>query len=140
MTDAKEYLQYFRNMKARIDLKEQQFHDLHDRLTCMSPSFDAELVSHSKNVAVMSDTIAILIDMRNEIDQQLSDFWQKKHEAYRLLDQISPEGARILIEYYFNRKSLSECGLIYHIAKRQAQRRLNEAIAEFQEILNKSGA
>lgn len=139
MIDAREYLQFFRDIGARIRMKENQLQDIRDRLSNISPQMDGELVSHTRNVGVMGDRIAILVDMREELEQQVADLYCREQEAYRLLDQISPEGAGILTEYYFKRKSLTECGMVYHIAKRQAQRRLNEAIAEFQTVLSKSG-
>ena len=80
----------------------------------------------------MADTIAIITDMQRDIDQQTSEVFQRKREAYQLLDQISPENAAILIERYFDGKTVRTISQMIHVTKRQAQRRINEAIEELQ--------
>ena len=84
----------------------------------------------------MADTIAIITDIQRDIDQQTSEIFQRKREAYQLLDQISPENAAILIERYFDGKTVQVICQMIHVTKRQAQRRINEAIEEFQTVLN----
>ena len=84
----------------------------------------------------MADTMATIVDMQKEIDQQTSEMVKRKHEAYLLLDQIKPENAAILIDYYFEKKTITAIGCAIHLEKRQTYRRINEAIAELQTILN----
>ena len=136
MIDAREYLNYFRISESKIELKIKQVQSLQNRLLSLSPALDQEHVSHTKNVAVMADTIAIITDIQRDIDQQTSEIFQRKREAYQLLDQISPENAEILIERYFDGKTVRAISQMIHVTKRQAQRRINEAIEEFQTVLN----
>ena len=136
MIDAREYLNYFRIAESRIELKISQMQSLQDRLLSISPTLDQEHVSHTKNVTVMADTIAIITDIQRDIDQQTSEIFQRKREAYQLLDHISPENAAILIERYFDGKTVRAISQMIHVTKRQAQRRINEAIEEFQTVLN----
>lgn len=136
MIDAREYLSYFRIAESRIELKAKQIQSLQDRLLSLSPVLDQEHVSHTKNVAVMADTIAIITDIQRDIDKQTSKIFQRKREAYQLLDQISPQNAAILIERYFDRKTVDAISQMIHVTKRQAQRRINEAIEEFQAVLD----
>ena len=138
MIDAREYLNYFRIAESRIELKAKQIQSLQDRLQSLSPALDQEHVSHTKNVTVMADTIAIITDIQRDIDQQTSEIFQRKREAYQLLDQISPENAAILIERYFDGKTVQAICQMIHVTKRQAQRRINEAIDELQGVLNGS--
>lgn len=137
MIDAREYLSSFRKAEARLKLKIQQLQDLQDRLTSFSAPMDRELVSHTKNTGTMADTIAIVLDMKNEISSQSSEIIRRKQEAYGLLDQISPENAIILMAHYFEGESLTQLGNRLHIVKRTAQRRLNDALEEFQDVLDR---
>ena len=84
----------------------------------------------------MAETIAMIVDMQKEIDQQTSAILQRKHEAYLLLDRIKPENAAILMDRFFDGKTILKISQAIHVTKRQAQRRLNEAIDEFQIVLN----
>lgn len=54
----------------------------------------------------MADTIAIIIDIQRDIDQQTSDVFQRKRKVYQLLDQISPENVAILITRYLDGKTV----------------------------------
>ncbi len=138
MIDAREYLNYFRIAETRIILKIKQIKSLQGHLLALSPSLAQEHVSHTKNVTIMADTIAIITDIQRDIDQQTSEIFQRKREAFQLLDQISPENAAILIERYFDGKTVQAICQIIHVTKRQAQRRINEAIEELQGVLNGS--
>ena len=136
MIDAREYLSYFRIAESRIELKAKQIQSLQDRLLSLSPVLDQEHVSHTKNVAVMADTIAIITDIQRDIDQQTSEIFQRRREAYQLLDQISPENATILIARYFDGKTVQGISQMIHVTKRQVQRRIKEAIEELKGVLN----
>ena len=140
MIDAREYLQYFKVAESRIELKIKQIRSLQDRLSSLSAPMDKEQISHTRNVAIMADTIAVIVDMQKEIDQQTSEIFKRKKEAFSLLDHIKPENAEILIDRYFDAKSLPVISQSLHVSKRQTQRRLSEAIQEFQIILNEKTA
>ena len=72
MVNAREYLGYFRVAESRIELKIKQIQSLQDRLCCISIPMDKEQVSHTKSVEIMAETIAMIVDMQKEIDQQTS--------------------------------------------------------------------
>ena len=105
MINAREYLESFRTDESRIELKLKQMQNLQDHLCSVSSFMVNEQVSHTRNVSVMADTMATIVDMQKEIDQQTSEIVKRKHEAYLLLDQIKPENAAILIDYYFEKKN-----------------------------------
>ena len=136
MTDAREYLRSFRLAESRIQLKTRQVKDLQDRLLCISAPMDKEMVSHTPNVGVMADTIAMIIDLQNEIDQQAAEIVNQKRELFRMLDQIDPEYATLLTEHYLDGMSFVEIGRIHGYERRWAKRRIAKAIEEFQEILS----
>ncbi len=136
MINARVYLGSFQKAEARIEIKKRQLMDLQDRLTCITAPMDKELVSHTRNVDAMSDTIALIIDLKNELEEQTAAYIRRKREAYQLLEQIAPEKSIYLIEHYFDGKSLTEISGMHHIDKRWAKRRIASAIADFQLVLD----
>ena len=84
----------------------------------------------------MADTIAMMIDIEKEVDQQTSEYLKAKREALRLLERIKPESATILVERYFEGKTFIEIGKIIFVTERQAQRRCKAATREFQRVLD----
>ena len=93
-------------MDLVFQLKIKQIQSLQNRLLSLSPTLDQEHISHTNNVAAMADTIAIIIDIQRDIDQQTSDVFQRKRKVYQLLDQISPENVAILITRYLDGKTV----------------------------------
>ena len=138
MIDARTYLESFRPAESRLQLKIRQLNGIRERVLSITAPLGKELVSHTPNVGIMADTVAMIIDMENEVEKQVSDIMQRKREAYLLLDQMKPKSAQMLMDYYFEGKSLSEIGSSLHIVKRHAQRKLNEAIEEFQAVLDQN--
>lgn len=136
MINALDYLQSFKASEQRIQLKIQQVQRLREQLTSISAPMNQEQITHTKNVGVMADTVAAIIDIENEIDQQTSELFKKKKEAYHLLDQIKPESAMLLIEHFLSGKTVDAMGREIHVCKRHAQRKLNKAILDFQSMLN----
>lgn len=137
MINALDYLQSFKASEQRIQLKIQQVQRLREQLTSISAPMNQEQITHTKNVGVMADTVAAIIDIENEIDQQTSELIKKKKEAYHLLDQIKPESAMLLTEHFLSGKTIEAMSREIHVCKRHAQRKLNKAILEFQSMLNK---
>ncbi len=136
MINALDYLQSFRVAEQRIQLKIQQVQRLREQLINISAPVNQEQIVHTKNVGIMGDTVAAIIDIENEIDQQTSELFRKKKEAYHMLDQIKPDSAMLLIEHFFSGKTVDEMSREIHVCKRHAQRKLNNAILEFQSMLN----
>ena len=136
MIDAQVYLASIRAMGIRLQTKIQQVQRLRDSLRSITAALDQELVSHTKSVGAMADTIAMMIDIEKEADQQTSEYLKAKREALRLLERIKPESATILVERYFEGKTFIEIGKIIFVTERQAQRRCKEAIREFQRVLD----
>ena len=135
MIDARDYLSYFRTAEARLNLKIKRQQELRERLESVSAPLVQEQVSHTPNITTMAETISMIIDMQREIDQQAAEILQRKREAYQILDQISPDNAAILEDYYFKRKSASQISQSLHISTRQTQRRVHDAVEEFQDEL-----
>ena len=70
--------------------------------------------------------------------QKTNEIVKRKQKAYLLLDQINPESAAILVDFYFNKKTIIASSRSIHLERRQTYRRLNEALAELQIVLDSS--
>ena len=136
MTDARAYLESIRDTDSSIQMKTKRMQELHDRLTSITAPLDQERVSHTTNVDVMGNTVALIEDMRKEIDQQMHELFLAKAQANRLFDQLHPENARILTSYYLEHQTTLDIARMMFITRRHAQRRLKEALAELQSILD----
>ena len=95
---------------------------------------DKEQVSHTTNVSVMADTIAMVVDMQKEVDSRASELLKEKWKAMKLMEQIRPESSEILTARYFEGKTFPEIGHEMFVTERQAQRKEKEAIWEFQRV------
>ena len=97
---------------------------------------DKEKVSHTKNVGIMAETIATIVDKKNEVDRENSELTKKKCELIEFMCQMPAEDAKILLDHFLDGKTILAIGKELFISKRQAQRRVNEAVIEFQNLLN----
>ena len=136
MIDAREYLHSIRLADSRIQLKIQQVQRLKDRLLSVSMPADKEQVSHTKNVEIMAETIAMIVDKQKEIDQENKEITKQKCEVIELTCQMPTENAQILLDHFLEGKTIMAIGKEHYFSKRQAQRRVKKALGEFQCLLD----
>ncbi len=136
MIDARDYLNSFRIADSKIQLKSQQVQKLRERLLSLSAPMDKEQVSHTPNVGIMAETIATIVDKQKEIDRENNELTKKKCELIELMCRMSTENAKILLDHFIEGETILAIGKNLFITKRQAQRRVNEAVIEFQNLLN----
>lgn len=136
MMTARKYLERFPTIEARIKLKTEQVAQLRESLLSFSVPTDKEQVSHTRNVDMMSRTIAHIVDVEHEIDEQAVTLLNLRREAYKLFDQIPPDSASLLIEHYINEKSISELAQTFFWSQRHVYRKLKEALDKFQSVLD----
>lgn len=104
MIDVRESLKSFRREEAKLALKVKQLQSLREWLTSFSVSTDKEQVSHTKNVSMMSKTIARIVDMEKEIDLLKDRLTESKYEAYHYFDQIPTVSVSLLMDRCFGEK------------------------------------
>ena len=78
----------------------------------------------------------IMAEVRDETIQAEKNYLKAKQEAMDLLNQIHPESAMILTQRYWEKKTMPAIANGLYLSERQAYRRLNSAIAEFQAVLD----
>lgn len=138
MIEAKKYLKSFKARENKISLKIERVKALRDKLTSLSVPMDKEQVSHTKNVSIMADIIAMIADIEKEIDQQSCELVEAQKEAFRFLDQIPSESASYLINRFFVGMTITEIGRLTFSSERSTYRRVQNALAEFQAVLDRN--
>ena len=136
MIEASEFLDSVRMMEVKIQMKARQLQHLRDTATNTTAPMDRELVTHTKNVGAMGDTVAMIIDMEAEIKLLKGVVDARRKEILWLLDQLNPEDASILSYVYVERISTKDLCRELFLSRRQVQRRLKDALKAFQAVLN----
>lgn len=136
--DAREYLISFRILKERIVFKQCQVEKLRESLTALGIRYDKENVSHTKNVSVMSNTIAEIIDMERDLDLQTAEYCEMNKQIIGLMAHISPDKASLLTEHYIEKKSYAELSTSIYVTERHVRRRVQIALKDFQAVLDQS--
>ena len=138
MIEAREFLESVSTMEIKIQMKTRQVQHLRDTLTNTTSPMDRELVTHTKNVDVMGNTVAMIIDTEAEIKLLESMKDERRKEILSLLDQLNPKNASILSYVYVERVPTKELCQELFLSRRQVQRRLKDALKAFQTVLNES--
>lgn len=136
MIKALDYLDSIRTMEIRIQIKTRQVQHLRDTMNNVTAPMDKEQVSHTKNVSAMADTIAMIIDIEEEIEELRIKLSTRQKEIISLLNRMKPENASILSGRYIEGKTTKELGNMLFLSRRQIERRLKDAQVEFQLVLN----
>lgn len=136
MMKAFDYLDSLRTIEIRIQIKTRQARHLRDTMSNITAPMDKEQVSHTKNVSAMQDTMAMVLDLEEEISELKNTLMKRRKEILTILDHMKPEHANILSGRFIEGKSTKELGNIMFLSMRQIERRLNDALDVFQLILN----
>ena len=136
MMMAFDYLDSLRTIEIRIQIKTRQAQHLRDTMSSITAPMDKEQVSHTKNVSAMQDTMAMVLDIEEEISELRNQLTKRRREILIILDQMKPEYASGLSGKFVERRSTKEIGNMLFLSKRQIERRLKDALDAFQLILN----
>ena len=136
MMMAFDYLDSLRTIEIRIQIKTRQAQHLRDTMSNITAPMDKEQVSHTKNVSAMQDTMAMVLDIEEEISELRNQLTKRRREILIILDQMKPEYASVLSGKFVERRSTKEIGNMLFLSKRQIERRLKDALDAFQLILN----
>ena len=134
--DARSYLKSIRSAELQLQLKRKQVSNLRERLSSISVPMDKEVVSHTPNVGVMADIVAMIVDMETEINKQSAEMILREGRAYELLNMLEPDYSSLLIEHYIKGKRMTEISKEHHLELRWAKQKVSNALAEFQKILD----
>ena len=139
MVNARLYLEKIADAGARIRLNQERAQRLHESLLSLSAPMDKEQVSHTKNVTLMQDTIARIIDMEREIDHQTDELLALHQKARVYFNMPKASSRPVLTSRYLDNMEYADVAKAMNYAESTMYRVLREAIAELQELFNSLG-
>lgn len=137
--NARKYLESIRDVSERIKINQERVQRLHESLTSLSAPMDKEQVSHTKNVDVMGQTIARIIDLEHEIDEETKGFYETRNQAEIYINMITPFYGRLLIARYIKGMEMEAISKEYKLAVSTTFRYFNSGVNELQEVFDQLG-
>ena len=98
---AQEYLEQARTLDRQIDSKLMQLSLLRDLSTRTTAAMDGEVVSHTRNVHSLQDTIAKIMDMEREVNADVDRFVDLKDDISAQIRCIDHVNERLVLEYRY---------------------------------------
>ena len=104
----KEYLYQLKDVDNLISTYQEEADMLMTRLTSTTQRIkEVNVISSQKNQ--FDDTIAKVLDLRNEINAQSDKYVDMKAEARKIVEKIQPlKYQTVLIKYYFQNKTFEQ--------------------------------
>jgi DNA-directed RNA polymerase specialized sigma subunit len=104
----KEYLYQLKDVDNLISTYQEEADMLMTRLTSTTQRIkEVNVISSQKNQ--FDDTIAKVLDLRNEINAQIDKYVDMKAEARKIVEKIQPlKYQTVLIKYYFQNKTFEQ--------------------------------
>ena len=136
MLKALDYLDSVRTIESKIQIKTRQAQHLRETMCNNTVTMDTEQVSHTRNVSAMANTMAMILDIEEEISKLRNILCKRQKEILTILDKMEPEYASVLSGRFIEGKSVKELRTVLFLSRRQIERRMNDALAEFQIKLN----
>ena len=85
---AKEYLGQINKLDRQIDSKLAILSSLEASAAKTTAAVEGEVVSHTRNVHALQDTIAKIMDLRQEIDSATDALVDLRNEAQRVIERL----------------------------------------------------
>ena len=119
---AKECVQRMDDLNMMIDAKTRQAASLRDSLSIGAPPPDAERVSHTRNVHVMADRLAAVVDVERETDALIDELVDLKNFMITAINQLpDSKEAMFLTERFIEGKSTEKIAKEKHYTRRWVQ-------------------
>lgn len=136
MSEAKEYLERIKWYDVLIDSKLEELTNLNSIVTRITPVMNTTGGGSAGNQDKLGDTIARIIDLKNEIDSDVDIFVDKKREATRLLKKLeNPLYFQILHKRYVLYKSFEQIAADTHYSYRNITHAHGRALQAFDKVL-----
>ena len=95
---AKEYLGQAYRLDQRINSKLQQIESLRSLTQRVTVAYGGEVVSHTRNVTSMQDTIVRLMQAEEELNREIDRLVDLKAEIAGVISQVRNESYRLILE------------------------------------------
>lgn len=95
---AKEYLSQAYRIDQRISAKLEQVERLRSLTRKVSPSYDREPVSHTRNVSSLEDAVLRLMEAEEKLNGEIDRFVDTKREIQQTIECVADADCRLLLE------------------------------------------
>ena len=139
--DAKKYLERIKWCDVMIDSKLEELGRLNDLVKKITPVMSDTSGNGSGNQDKLGETIAKIVDLKEEVNNDTDKFIDLKHEANALLEQIErPEYYQILHKRYIQYKSLEKIAGELNYSWRWVCKLHGRALQAFEKVMKKAAA
>jgi len=135
--NAKEYLNQAYRLDQRITSKLEQVSALRALTQKVTASYEGEVVSHTRNVTSLEDTIIRLMEAESELNAAIDTLVDLKREVYATIQKVAKPEYQFLLEMrYLCFKSWVEIADQMHLEEHYVFRVHGQALKEVEKILN----
>ena len=116
---AKEYLGQAYRLDQHINSKLQQIEVLNSLTQRVTVAYGGEVVSHTRNVTSMQDTIDRLMEAEKELNQEIDRLVDLKAQIAQTINQVHNDSYRLILEKrYLCFQSWAQIGADLHYTRR----------------------
>lgn len=136
MIDAKRYLQQIRLYDSRINTKLEELHRLNEMVLRITPTLKDDVSSSGGSQDKFADTIAKIVDLKDEINRDIDRYVDAKREVSGTLEKISdPDQLQVLHQRYVQYKTWEQIACDMHMSYRNVCYIHGKALLAVREIM-----
>lgn len=134
---AKEYLGQAYRLDQHINSKLQQIESLRSLTQRVTVAYGGEVVSHTRNVTSLQDTIARLMETEEELNQEIDRLVDLKIEIADVISRVHNESYRLILEKrYLCFLSWDQIGTDLHYTHRWLLTKHDRAVDVVEKLLS----
>lgn len=132
---AKTYLQQIRRLDRKINNKQIQLESLRELVTSITPILKDINVQSNGSQDRLGDTMAKIIDLQNEINNEIDLYVNRKLEAIKLINAMEDDvSINILIQRYINYKRWDEIADNLNYTRQGVLKKHGQALLNFEKV------
>lgn len=132
---AKIYLSEIRKLDRKINNKQIELDALESLVTQITPMIKEINVQSNSSQDRLGETMAKIIDLKNEINNKIDAYVDRKLEAMRLINKLEDDiSIHILIQRYINYKSWDDIAESLHYTRQGIIKKHGKALLDFEKV------
>jgi len=138
---AKEYLRQAYRLDQKINSKLRQINSLRALSQKVTASYDGDVVSHTRNVTGLEDSVIRLIESEDELNQQIKELVDLRREIARVIDAVGNDTYQMILEMrYLCYMSWNEIAENMNYSRRWVLQMHARAVEKVNEVLKEVNA
>lgn len=134
---AKIYLSEIRKLDRKITNRQIELDALESLVTQITPMIKEINVQSNSSQDRLGETMVKIIDLKNEINNKIDAYVDKKLEAIRLINQLEDDiSINVLIQRYINYKSWNEIAESLNYTRQGIIKKHGKALLDFEKCIH----